>query len=110
MTNDAEILDRLAALREQRSTLEAELASNRAARYAARQAAGRTESDLVWADAAKCPCGALLAYDRDVPLSDGAWDCSAILLGTAVQTGKPGAVEHTDRLPFAFYDVRARRT
>lgn len=66
---------------------------------------------LVYAATARCPCGAGLAYD---PFSDGDgifkgpswWDCSAIILGTAIARGEPGAVTHTDQLPFAFYEIK----
>ena len=62
---------------------------------------------LVYAATARCPCGAGMAYD---PAEEGhgvfrgpdAWDCSAILLGTA-----DAAVKHEARLPFAFYDVKS---
>ena len=65
---------------------------------------------LVYAADSRCPCGAGLAYDPAHvdpdsvfrgPLSNF-WDCSAILLGTADRT-----VKHTDRLPFAFYEVKS---
>jgi hypothetical protein len=64
---------------------------------------------LVYSATARCPCGAGLAYDPAYedessvfrgPLS-GHWDCSAILLGTA-----DPAVQHTDQLPFAFYEIK----
>ena len=65
---------------------------------------------LVYAAYDRCPCGAGLAYDpchEDTaspfvgPLS-GYWDCSEILLDTARTD-----VKHTDRLPFAFYEVKS---
>jgi hypothetical protein len=40
-------------------------------------------------------------------LFTGAWDCSAILLGDAIVSGQPGAVRHTPRLPFTFYEIKA---
>lgn len=67
---------------------------------------------IVYAAYDKCPCGAGLAYDPCFedensvfvgPLS-GYWDCSAILLGVANLT-----VKHTDKLPFAFYEVRSEK-
>lgn len=46
-----------------------------------------------------------MAYD---PTSnDRFWDCSAILLGTAIPSGAPGAVKHEARLPFAFYEIKS---
>lgn len=65
---------------------------------------------IVYAAYSRCPCGAGLAYDptaRDgdspfVGTLGGYWDCSAIILGTADRT-----VKHTDRLPFAFYEVKS---
>lgn len=67
---------------------------------------------LVYAATARCPCGAGLAYDpahENEPgykPGSGSWDCSAIILGTAIPSGQPGAVTHTDRLPFAFSKVK----
>lgn len=76
---------------------------------------------LVFAATSRCHCGAGLAYDPagesggavENPNSvfkgphGGYWDCSAILLGTAIEKGQPGSVRHTDRLPFAFYEVKS---
>lgn len=70
---------------------------------------------LIYAAHARCPCGAGLAYDSAglVGGDDGphhkpnAWDCSAILLGEAVQSGLPGAVRHTAPLPFAFFEIKS---
>lgn len=71
---------------------------------------------LVYAASARCPCGAGLAYDPagEVGGDDdsphhrpNAWDCSAILLGTAIPKGEPGSVQHTGLLPFAFYEIKS---
>lgn len=68
---------------------------------------------LIFAAHARCVCGAGLAYDPasedpDSPfVGPSYWDCSAIILGTAVPHGEPGAVVHTDRLPFAFYEIKS---
>ncbi len=68
---------------------------------------------LIFAAFTRCPCGAGLAYDpadtgEGTPFrGPSAWDCSAIILGTAIPDGKPGAVEHTGRLPFAFYEIKS---
>jgi hypothetical protein len=63
--------------------------------------------DLTYAATARCPCGAGLAYR---PGDDGrSWDCSAILLGTAIPAGQPGAVEHTARKPFEFWEIKSER-
>ena len=66
---------------------------------------------MTFAATARCPCGAGLAYDRTCskPPFRGPsyWDCSAILLGDAVPSGQPGAVVHTDRLPFAFWEIKS---
>ena len=71
---------------------------------------------LVYAASARCPCGAGLAYDPagEVGGEDGtphykpnAWDCSAILLGTAILKGQPGAVLHTGVLSFSFYEIKS---
>lgn len=106
MTDD-EILARIRALEEEVGTLRATLCKNREDRYAWREQHGRTEDDLVVANSSHCPCGALLAYDRDIPLSEGAWDCAAILLGKAIPKDEPGSVTHTGKLSFAFYEVKS---
>lgn len=68
---------------------------------------------LTFAATARCPCGAGLPYDPAEEGGDGpfcgpsAWDCSAILLGTAIPNGRPGSVTHTDKLPFAFYEIKS---
>jgi hypothetical protein len=70
---------------------------------------------LVYAAFSRCECGAGLAYDPagEVGGEDGpfhkpnAWDCSSILLGTAVAKGEPGWKTHTSPLPFAFYSVKS---
>jgi hypothetical protein len=81
---------------------------------------------LIFSAFARCPCGAGMVYDpagasggypdeskgekNDGPFVGGFggyWDCSAILLGAAVPSGQPGAVEHSDRLPFSFYDIKS---
>lgn len=65
-------------------------------------------SDLVYAATSRCPCGAGLAYVPGFGGPDnGFWDCSAILTGTAIPSGQPGAVTHTDRLPFEFWKVKS---
>jgi hypothetical protein len=58
---------------------------------------------LVYAATSRCPCGAGLAYAS----GDDAWDCSAILLGEAIPTGQPDAVQHTAKLPFVFYEIKS---
>lgn len=68
-----------------------------------------TADDLVWAATARCQCGAGLAYPKGAAPVGGAWDCSAILLGEAIESGQPGAVQHTGRLLFAFYKVTSER-
>jgi hypothetical protein len=66
--------------------------------------------NLVYAATSRCPCGAGLAYDRDgesgKPIQ-GYWDCSAILLDEAIPSGQSGALQHTGRLPFAFYEIKS---
>jgi hypothetical protein len=66
---------------------------------------------MTFAATARCPCGAGLAYD-DTCIEEpfkipSYWDCSAILLGDAIPSGEPGSVQHTARLPFAFYEIKA---
>ena len=65
-----------------------------------------TDADLRYAATSRCPCGAGLAYPLDSGIH-GSWDCSDILTGRAVPSGDPGAVQHTDRLPFAFYEIKS---
>ncbi len=67
---------------------------------------------LLYAATARCPCGAGLAYDQDeegdgVFRGPSAWECSAILMDAAIPSGAPGAVQHTDRLPFVFYEIKS---
>lgn len=63
---------------------------------------------MVWAAYDRCPCGAGLAYDpADKGGVHGAWDCSDILLGKATPKDEPGSVQHTGRLPFAFYEIKS---
>lgn len=62
-----------------------------------------TDEELHYSRSTLCPCGHGLAYPKDC----GAfhyWDCSAILKGIA-----DASVQHTGRLPFAFYDVKGER-
>lgn len=78
--------------------------------------------ELIYAAFSRCPCGAGMAYPKngDYPAHanrgdagpfnwpfGGWWDCSAILLGEAVEKGQPGSVEHTAVLPFAFYEIKS---
>lgn len=81
---------------------------------------------LIFAARSRCPCGAGLAYDPAgasggypdeskgekndsvfVGGFGGYWDCSAILLGTAIPNGQPGAVKHEGQLPFSFYEIKS---
>jgi hypothetical protein len=66
---------------------------------------------MTFAATSRCPCGAGLAYDStcvQAPFKGPSyWDCSAILLGTAIPSGEPGAVQHTDQLPFSFYEIKS---
>lgn len=60
-----------------------------------------TDDELVYAAVLLCPCGHGLAYPKDCGPGHY-WDCSAILKGIA----NPD-VEHSGRLPFAFYSVKS---
>lgn len=66
---------------------------------------------MTFAASARCKCGAGIAYDAtcvEEPFRiPSYWDCSAILLDDAIPSGLPGAVEHTGRLPFAFYEIKS---
>lgn len=74
--------------------------------------ARKAPSRLVYAASARCPCGAGLAYEprgeSGRPIT-GYWDCAEILLGTATPSGAPGALTHTARLPFVFYEIKSER-
>lgn len=59
-----------------------------------------TDDELFYSARLLCPCGHGLAYPKGCG-SGYYWDCSAILKGIADKS-----VTHTDRLPFAFYDVK----
>lgn len=63
----------------------------------------KKQNKLTYSAFTRCPCGAGLAYASG---GERSWDCSAILLGTAVPTGEPGAVTHTAKLPFVFYEIK----
>ena len=69
----------------------------------------RKSDSLVYAATVRCPCGAGMAYDRagdsGKPIG-GYWECSAVLLGTAVPSGQEGSVEHEAQLPFFFYEIK----
>ena len=108
MTAD-EKLEQARQLRAQADQLAEEAREDRRKEIASRPLLER----LCFAATARCPCGAGLAYD---PASDGsgtpfrgpsAWECSAILLGTALRKDQPGSVSHTAPLPFAFYEVKS---
>lgn len=64
---------------------------------------------LVYAADVRCPCGAGMAYDSrgESGGARGYWECSAILLGTAIPSGDPGAVRHEAKLPFVFYEIKS---
>ncbi len=73
-----------------------------------------TDQDLVYAAHSRCPCGAGLAYvpawyDKPDSPAHRCWDCSAILLGTAVPKGGDGWVQHTGKLPFVFYEIPSEK-
>lgn len=60
-----------------------------------------TDEELIYSAETLCPCGHGLAYPKKCAPGHY-WDCSAILKGV-----QDDAVQHTARLPFAFYDVKA---
>ncbi len=53
-----------------------------------------------------CDCGAQMAQDN----KNRRWDCSDILLGIAVPSGEPGALMHSDVMPYVFWKVRSDRS
>lgn len=60
-----------------------------------------TDDELVYSAVDLCPCGHGIAYPKECS-PHHYWDCSAILKGIA-----DTKVQHTDRLPFAFYEVKS---
>lgn len=60
-----------------------------------------TDDELRYSAHHLCPCGHGIAYPKDCG-GFHYWDCSAILKGIADQS-----VKHTDRLPFAFYEIKS---
>lgn len=102
------------------SELQRDAAAERLAELRTKPLAGR----LIYAAYSRCPCGAGLAYDpagisggkpqadevTDSPFKGpfgGYWDCSAIILDAALPKGEVGSVQHTDKLPFAFYEIKS---
>lgn len=59
-----------------------------------------TDDELYYSATARCPCGHGLAYPKECGAGHY-WDCSAILKGVADKN-----IQHTDQLPFSFYDVK----
>lgn len=67
------------------------------------------DSELVYAATSRCPCGAGIAH-KAAPFGDTSfWDCSDILTGRAVPSGSEGSLQHTGRLPFAFYEIKSEK-
>ncbi len=64
-----------------------------------------TLDELVFAAYTRCPCGAGMAYPKNIG-PRGHWDCSDILLGRAVASNEPGGKTHEAQLPFAFYNIK----
>lgn len=68
------------------------------------------DEDLRYSATNRCPCGAGLAYPKNINTSYGEnayWDCSDILKDIAIQSGMEGSQDHTARLPFVFYEIRS---
>jgi hypothetical protein len=63
-------------------------------------------NDLVFAAYDKCPCGAGLAYPKNIGIR-GFWDCSDLLLNRAIPKGEEGSKTHTAQLPFMFYEIKS---
>lgn len=76
-------------------------ARERQAEYKAETGGVFALAELRYSAFARCPCGAGLAYPTAFSMH-GWWDCAAILTGTADRAAK-----HTDKLPFAFYEVKS---
>jgi hypothetical protein len=61
------------------------------------------DTELLYAEDARCKCGAGLAYplDTEDAMALASWTCSDVLKGKAT-----GGEKNHDALPFAFYKVR----
>jgi len=68
-----------------------------------------TDDQLIYAAYARCECGAGLAYPEDADPFKGYWDCSDILTGRAIPKDEPGAVKHSGRYPFIFYEIKSEK-
>jgi hypothetical protein len=100
------VIDKLADWRDERR-LKRYIAEHHEAE--AKAAAGTlTDAELTYAAAVRCPCGAGLAYPNGIG-GHGFWDCSDILTGRAIPSGKPGSKLHCDRYPFIFYSIKSER-
>jgi hypothetical protein len=64
------------------------------------------DSDLVYSAGARCRCGEGLAYPNGIAVH-GSWFCAGILTGRAFDLPNFKEVEHDDRFPFAFYDIKS---
>lgn len=60
-------------------------------------------AELIYAARERCSCGCGMAYPKDVGVQ-GAWYCSAILLGQA-----EAGTAHSSPLPFMFYEVKSEQ-
>jgi len=61
------------------------------------------DKELIYAATSRCQCGAGFAYFK----GSDCWDCSDILTGRAVESGKEGAVMHDGAKPFAFWKIKS---
>ena len=70
-----------------------------------------TDSDLVYAATARCPCGAGIAHLRTAKAygDTAVWDCADILTGRAIPSGQAGFKQHTAVLPFVFYEIKSEK-
>lgn len=64
--------------------------------------------ELVFSAYSRCPCGAGLCYAIGCG-GFSSWHCSDILLGRAVPSGQEGSKNHTEPLPFTFYEIKSER-
>ena len=67
-----------------------------------------TDDELIYAATSRCPCGAGLAYPKNIG-SRGSWDCSDILTGRAIPKDQPGSKMHGGPWPFVFYEVKSEQ-
>ena len=112
MRSKEDILAQMKLLEDELDILRKELRGKRAveetvvAQYIKNALAGKLPvikaEELRFAAYSRCKCGAGMCYPIQIALQEGAWYCSAILLGKADKS-----VMHSPSLPFALYELKS---